>query len=98
MKSRWLVLAIAGPACAALTFAGTPALARSHHKVPPHCVVHPPAYSWLQGLWFNGKPHPNGCAPPVFADGEYVGQDPDPFIQLQLARDPETGYAYGLAH
>ena len=98
MNSRWLVLASGGLALAALTFAG-PALARSHHhKVPPHCVAHPPSRSWLEGLLFNGKPQPNGCAPPVFADGEYVGQDPDPFIQLQLARDPETGYAYDLAH
>jgi hypothetical protein len=96
MTSRWLVLARGGLALAALTFAG-PALAGSHHRVPRQCIDRPVPFSWA-GIWFNPQPRPNGCAPPVFAGGEYVGQDPDPFIQLQLARDPETGYAYDLAH
>lgn len=98
MKSRWLILVGAGFALAGLAIAAAdPALARSRHKVRPVCA-NPPAHSWLEGLLFNGKPQPNGCAPPVFAYGEYVGQDPDPYIRLQLARDPETGDAYGLAH
>jgi hypothetical protein len=38
-------------------------------------------------------PGPNGCAPAVYQYGRYVGQDPDPFIRLQLMRDPKTGAA-----
>jgi hypothetical protein len=41
----------------------------------------------------NTGPQPNGCAPPVYAYGKYVGQDPDPNIRLQLLRDPATGYS-----
>ena len=45
------------------------------------------------GWLFNPAPQPNGCAPPVYAYGRYIGQDPDPFIRLQLKRDPATGYS-----
>ena len=38
-------------------------------------------------------PQPNGCAPPVYAYGKYIGQDPDPNIRFQLLRDPATGYS-----
>jgi len=45
----------------------------------------------------NPAPRPNGCAPPAYAYGRYVGQDPDPFIRQQLRRDPATGYASEFA-
>jgi hypothetical protein len=96
MKSRWLF--VAGVALAGLAVAAAdPALARSrHHKVRPVCA-NPPVQFSLERLLFNGPPHPNGCAPSVFAYGEYIGQDPDPRIRHDLRRDPATGYAYDLA-
>ena len=35
---------------------------------------------------------PNGASPPVIVRGEYIGQDPDPFIRLMLRREGEQGY------
>jgi len=91
MKFRWVVIAAAGLA----VVAADPALARARHKARPHCIDRPMEFSW-DGFWFNPPPQPNGCAPPVYAFGEYVGQDPDPNIRFQLRRDPSTGYAYDL--
>ena len=99
MKLRWLVVACAGVSLVAVA----PALAKykkRHHKnyrISRHCVDQPSQFSWA-GILLNPRPSPNGCAPPVFVGGYYVGQDPDPFIRQQLRRDPETGYAYELAH
>jgi hypothetical protein len=98
MKWRWLVVV-----CAALgVLAAGPALAkhkRHHHKayrVSRACADRPLEFSWT-GWLLNPGPRPNDCAPPVFEYGEYIGQDPDPFIRLQLRRDPGSGYASDLA-
>ena len=87
MNVRWLMLGIAGLSL----LAADPALARSRHKAVPTCAVQPAPISW-EGLFFNGKPRPNGCAPAIFDHGEYIGQDPDINIRTQLQRDPNTGY------
>lgn len=99
MKLRWLVVVCAG---VSLLAAG-PALAKHkkrHYKtyrISRHCADRPAPFSWT-GILFNPRPGPNGCAPAVFVGGYFVGQDPDAFIRQQLRRDPETGYAYELAH
>lgn len=93
MKSRLIVVAIATLG----VIAADPALAE--HKARHHyrsyrasaCAPRPLEFSWT-GWLFNGKPRPNGCAPAVYEYGEYIGQDPDPYIRLQLRRDPATGY------
>ena len=87
MKFRWIVIAVA----AAGVITSDPALARARHKADRHCASQPWDTS-LTGWLFNPRPQPNGCAPPVYAYGKYVGQDPDPFIRQQLNRDPATGY------
>jgi hypothetical protein len=92
MKLAWLLIAVA-----ALT-AATPASARTKHprqRAPPQCADRPYEFSWL-GVLSNPKPEPNGCAPPVYQYGRYIGQDPDPNIRLQLRRDPATGYSGDL--
>jgi hypothetical protein len=88
MKSSWLVVALAALAVMA---AGS-ADARHRHKTKLRCIERPAAFSWT-GFLSNPKPGPNGCSPPVYAYGQYIGQDPDPFIRLQLRRDPDTGYS-----
>ena len=90
MNLRWLMIGIAGLSMAGLV-ATEPASARSRHKTPAACVDRPAPLSW-QGIFFNGKPRPNGCAPAVFQGSDYVGQDPDANIRLQLRRDPNSGY------
>jgi len=88
MKPSWIVIALA-----ALVVTAGPALARGKYKHPPRCVDRPVEFSWSQFLLGTGpEPRPNGCAPPVFSDGYFIGQDPDPFIRHGLLRDPETGY------
>jgi hypothetical protein len=89
MKFGWL--AVASAALALL--AADPALARKRHKPapPPQCVDAPYAFTF-GGVLFNGRPQPNGCAPPVYEYGYYIGQDPDPNIRFQLQRQPQTGY------
>jgi hypothetical protein len=89
MKMRLPLIA----AAVLVILAAAPALAR--HKVHRHCADRPYGFS-LMGLLTNPHPQPNGCAPPVYVYGEYVGQDPDPNIRFQLNRDPTTGYAYDL--
>ena len=91
MKIGWLVIALA-------VVTATPGAsdARTKHyakRVPTQCIERPVTFSW--GNLFGGgpPPGPNGCSPPVYQYGRYVGQDPDPFIRLQLMRDPKTGSA-----
>ena len=70
------------------------ALARAKKKVhvAPQCVDRPEQFS-LGGLFFNPKPQPNGCAPPVYQYGQYIGQDPDANIRAYMKKDVWTGYA-----
>jgi hypothetical protein len=92
MSFRWLVVVLAGLAL----IAGDAALAKSRHKMRYHCYDRPAQFSFW-GIWANPAPQPNGCAPPVYAYGRYVGQDPDPFIRQQLKRDPVSGYGSDFA-
>ncbi len=95
MNSRWIVVAIA----ALGVFAADPALARSKHRhaanyhhAKARCVDQPVTFSW-DFIWaLRPDPQPNGCAPPVYEAGRYLGQDPDPNIRYQLRRDPEENY------
>ena len=91
MQLRWLVVALAGLA----VVAADAAEAQSRNKTGSQCDARPMQFSW-SGIWFNTRPLPNGCAPPVYAYGEYVGQDPDARIRQQLRQDPATGYTYDL--
>ncbi len=93
MNGRWLAVACAG---ILLLSASVPASAKPRHKVRPHCVDGPAQFAFW-GILTNPAPQPNGCAPPVYAYVRYVGQDPDPYIRLQLKRDPATGYATEFA-
>jgi hypothetical protein len=94
MKHRWLVVACAGLACAAFAVAAAdPALARVKKKAQPRCVDRPYEFSWSFIVPGNRAPQPNGCAPPVYQFGRYIGQDPDPNIRAQMLRDPATGYS-----
>lgn len=90
MKIVWIVIA-----AVALVAAGAadPAVARAKHKAKPHCVDEPRSFSWNFLLPGSPTPQPNGCSPPVYEYGRFIGQDPDPNIRHQLRRDPRTGYA-----
>jgi hypothetical protein len=88
MKFVWFSLAIVAMAIPA----GDVAQARAkHRRVPPQCVDRPLQFSPWSFLT-NPAPKPNGCAPPVYVDNDFVGQDPDLSIRYQLHRDPATGY------
>jgi hypothetical protein len=92
MKFRWIMTSGTAFVVAFGVIAANPALARAKHKAHSQCAPQPHDTSTL-GWLFNPAPQPNGCAPPVYAYGKYVGQDPDPFIRQQLNRDPQTGYS-----
>ena len=70
----------------------SPALAREK-KARAQCVDRPQQFSWNFLLPGQPAPRPNGCSPPVYNYGRFIGQDPDPYIRLQLMRDPGTGYS-----
>ena len=91
MKFSWLIVALAAVA----VVAADPAVARVKHKSRA-CVDRPAEFS-SYGVLLNQRPQPNGCAPPVYSYGEYVGQDPDPNIRLNLMRDPQSGYSGNTA-
>ena len=89
LKLSWIVIALA-----ALVVTAGPALARGKYRHPARCADRAYQFSLPNFIFgFNPEPRPNGCAPPVYSDGIYLGQDPDPFIRYGLARDPDTGYA-----
>jgi hypothetical protein len=87
MKIGWIVIAVAALFA---VIAADPALARVKHKAQRQCVDRPYVFSWSEFLT-NPPPQPNGCAPSVYDHGQYIGQDPDRYIRLQLQRDPRTG-------
>lgn len=92
MKIRWLVFASAVVGIVA----ADPALAKAR-KAKPVCVDQPYQFSLHDFLFGPGRaPAPNGCAPPVYAYGRYVGQDPDPNIRFQLRRAPGNSDATDL--
>jgi hypothetical protein len=91
MTRTWIALSLAALAGMMAVTAADPALARSKAKARPACVDQPYQFSW-NFLFSTRTPQPNGCAPPVYSGGQYIGQDPDPNIRLQLLRDPATGY------
>jgi hypothetical protein len=72
--------------------AASPALARVK-KARAQCVDRPQQFSWNFLLPGQPAPRPNGCSPPVYNYGRFIGQDPDPNIRLQLMRDSATGYS-----
>jgi len=91
MKAALFAVAIAAFAVAAADSAS----AKSQQRPPQaRCTDRPYEFSW-GGIFTNPRPQPNGCAPPVYQHGGYVGQDPDPNIRFQLMRDPATGYGAG---
>ncbi len=83
MKVRWLVVVIAALGVIAANAAGAKR---------PTCIDRPATFS-LEGLFFNPRPQPNGCAQPVYQYGRYIGQDPDRNIRAYMQRDPATGYS-----
>jgi hypothetical protein len=89
---RWIAIMLA-----ALAIAAGPAFARGKHRALPRCVDRPADLS-LGRILFAPPPQPNGCAPPVYIGGTFVGQDPDPNVRLQLRRDPDSGYANSDMH
>jgi len=89
MKFNWIV--VAGLVAGLAVIAADPALARVKYKAQRQCVDRAYVFSW-GGLLTNPPPRPNGCAPAVYQHGDYIGQDPDAYIRLQLRRDPRTGF------
>jgi hypothetical protein len=96
MKYVWPVIAVTVLALGAPGPAAARVKHHRHRAQPARCVDRPVAFSW--GFLAPGAPvpEPNGCAPPVYEYGRYVGQDPDPNIRFQLRRDPATGYSSEL--
>jgi len=92
MNWRWLAVVAAGVALTG-AFAAEPALAaKKKMKVARSACQDNVGGPTFRGIWFNGEPRPNGCAPPVYYGSRFIGQDPDPFIRSQLLRQPETGF------
>ncbi len=71
--------------------AAGPAAARAKRPSAPVCVDQPTTFSWNFLFTGGNGPQPNGCSPPVYTYGKYIGQDPDPNVRLQLLRDPGEG-------
>jgi hypothetical protein len=93
MKLRWIMVAGAAFAVAFSVIAVDPALARAkHHHAKARCVDRVQQFSW-DFIWtLRPDPQPNGCSPPAYDGGKFVGQDPDRNIRHQLRRDPDEYY------
>ena len=94
MNWRWLAIVATGLAVCGASVAEPAFAAKAKKKMKVARSVCQDNYggpTW-RGILFNGEPQPNGCSPPVYYGSRYIGQDPDPFIRLQLLREPETGY------
>ena len=96
MKFAIGVVALAGLAIG-LAVTG-PAAARTKHHHAKRQVAHvtrcdagAQQLSW--GFLTSGAaPQWNGCSPPIYDNGTFVGQDPDPNVRATLRRDPDEGY------
>jgi hypothetical protein len=91
MTVKWIVVLFA-----TLAIAGADSsAAHTKHAKKPRCVAQPvAAYPSLGTLLFGYRPapQPNGCSPPTYENGRFLGQDPDPNIRFQLQRDPDESY------
>jgi hypothetical protein len=88
-----IVVAVVASVMALGMIPAEPALARAKQKIVRRCDPLPyRPYTFNDLIFGRPAPQPNGCAPAVYQYGKYVGQDPDPNIRAQLARDPRTGY------
>jgi hypothetical protein len=77
-------------ALALVSLAASPALAKKYHKrviADPAYQAADQAYAYAPDHTYDASP---GISQPVYAFGQYQGADPDPFIRLQLLRDPPT--------
>ena len=95
MKTRWIALAaiLAAGFAVAATGPASAKTKRHHEAKVARCVDGLKTFSW-DFIWtLRPDPQPNGCAPPVYDAGRYLGQDPDPHIRYQLRRDPEEYYS-----
>lgn len=78
-----------------LALGATPAFAQKpRQSATPTCTPNYPQRSVLDVIFSTGPtPQANGCAPPVYSGGRFIGQDPDPNIRLQMLRDADNeGY------
>jgi hypothetical protein len=76
-------------AALALAMVASPALAKKpRQQVSVGCVDNWPRRSLSEILFsFGQEPRANGCAPAVHDHGQFIGQDPDPNVRLQLLRN-----------
>jgi hypothetical protein len=80
-------------AALALAMVTSPAVAkkpRQHadRQVSAGCVDNWPRRSLSEIFFsFGQEPRANGCAPAVHDHGQFIGQDPDPNVRLQLLRN-----------
>ncbi len=95
MTVKWIAVA-ATLAAGVAVIAADPAAARAkHHRkhvAKVQCVDRAQPFSW-DFIWaLRPDPQPNGCSPPAYIAGRFVGQDPDRNIRFQLRRDPDKYY------
>jgi hypothetical protein len=87
-------------AALAIALVASPALAKKpRHRVSSQaqaaCVDRGVPQRSIPSFLFGLDPEPqaNGCAPPVYSGGRFVGQDPDPNVRLELRRNADNeGY------
>jgi hypothetical protein len=92
MKSGLVAIALAAT-LVALT--GPAEAAKKHHgkraAAALACDERPTRFDW-DFIWSEGNvPRANGCAPAVYQNGKFIGQDPDPNVRLELSRNPAEG-------
>ena len=99
MKFGFVAIALVGLVAGLAVTAADPAAARvRHHPAKRHvahltrCQDRVERSSWSFLAWDAPAPQWNGCAPPVYYNGDFVGQDPDLNVRATLRRDPDEGY------
>ncbi len=86
MKLKWILMAIVAVALVD----SSPAFARKHRA--PAASPCSGTLSDIFRLRCPPQPRWNGRSPPVYVNGRYVGQDPDPNIRFQLMRQYQMGW------
>ena len=82
MKLKLLLIA----AIAVAMLDVSPASARKRRVVEPNPCTGMLLYDFFRGEC-PPEPRWNGRSPPVYVDGKYIGQDPDPRIRMQMQRE-----------
>jgi hypothetical protein len=85
---RLLISAVTAVLATMIVASTADAASTRHHRATPSGQVARPSGGYSARPWWQGTPSDRL---PIWRNGYYQGNDPDPFIRSQMMRDPLVG-------